>query len=79
MANDDSIRNPQRAPSMADIHNHVPKDIGLMRCPASHLNGHHPINHDFHETDGVLGRQFVRRKTRENLGRASGLRLHSVV
>src|SRR5438128_150869 len=31
-----------------------PKNLGLMRRLSNHFNGHHPIERDSHETDGVL-------------------------
>ena len=39
---------------------------GLMRGLSSHFSGHHPIERDSHETDGVLGTRIVRRETYEN-------------
>jgi hypothetical protein len=45
------------------------KMVGLMRCLSSHLHGHHPVEHDSYETDGVLDTKKVRHETDENPGR----------
>jgi len=49
-----------------------------MRWRPSRFGGRLPIEHDFHETDGVLGTEIGRRKTDVNLGLANGPRHHSV-
>ena len=40
-----------------------------MRCLSRHFNGHHSIECESHDTDGVLGARIVRRTTKPGVVR----------